>query len=37
MSSMIHSENVTPENGFSKEEVAVYSEEGVVDFDKTGR
>ena len=33
-SSTIHPENVTPENGFLKEEVAVYLEEGVVDFDK---
>ena len=30
----IHLKNVMPENGFSKEEVAVYSEEGVVNFDK---
>ena len=31
---MIHSENVSPNSGFSDEEIGVYAEEGVIDFDK---
>ena len=30
----IHSENVSPDSGFSDEEIGVYAEEDVIDFDK---
>ena len=33
-SSMIHSENISPNSGFSNEEIGVYLEKGVIDFDK---
>ena len=31
---MIHSENVLPDSGFLDEEIGVYAEEGVINFDK---
>ena len=34
MSLTIHSKNVSPDSGFSDEEIGVYTKEDIVDFDK---
>ena len=34
MSSTIHSENISPDSGFSDEEIGMYAKEDIVDFDK---
>ena len=31
---MIHPENISPDSGFSDEEVGMYTKEDIVDFDK---
>ena len=34
MSSTIHSENISPDSGFSDKEIGMYVKEDIVDFDK---